>query len=317
MKGFTISALGTLMLLGATCGCVRAKVTYYINPDGSGKVSFNVITVDVPTFGPNRSVRKPPQELADRPGYDLEEKIRLRITRMIQEAKGFSAWKIDKCEFLDDGQLHMIATAWFEDISKIEGLLAGNVRPSLAPQQDGTLKVVFVQEPAKLGPPPGQIDRYAELNVPQMTDRQLADLIRAKRVEYQAFRGTLAVMQNLKVRYVAVLPGEVVSSNLANVEGNTLTMDIAGDYLLQLLDQQVNRDVSAVAAEVRQTGKLPTLRPMPWELFALLGRTPTAIVRTNRKPHFDYAAEVQAARMAHPEMIEQFKLGDIQIPGGS
>jgi hypothetical protein len=304
------------MLLGATCGCVRAKVTYYINPDGSGKVTFNVITVDIPTFGPDRSPRKPPQAMADRPGYDLEEKVRLRITRMLQEAKGFSAWKIDKCEFLDDGQLHMIATAWFEDVSKIEGILAGNVRPSLAPQQDGTLKVEFVQEPAKLGPPPGHIDRYAEMNVQQLTDQQLADLIRVKRVEYQAFRGTLAGMQNLKVRYVAVLPGEVVSSNLTNVEGNTLTMDIAGDYLLQILDQQVNRDISAVAAEVRKTGKLPTLRPMPSDLFALLGKTPTAIVRTNLKPHFDYAVEVQAARKAYPQLIERFKLGDIQIPGG-
>src|SRR5581483_5132788 len=100
MNRFRLAALGLLCLLAA--GCVEGDVTYTVNPDGSAKIQFDVVTVKPPALfepGPKKS---------DEP---LDELLRKAI-RQTLETPGVVAWKDVTAQFQPDGKLKFAGTAY-------------------------------------------------------------------------------------------------------------------------------------------------------------------------------------------------------------
>src|SRR5262249_37217646 len=108
MNRFRLPSLGLLCLL--VTGCVEGEVTYTINPDGSAKIQFDVVTVKPPTpFDPG-------PKNADEP---LDELLRKAI-RQTLETPGVVAWKDVSARFQPDGKLKFAGTAYVKRLEDFE-----------------------------------------------------------------------------------------------------------------------------------------------------------------------------------------------------
>ena len=98
-------------------GCYQVKKTYFINPDGKGKVIIDAV---LPVVSLNIN-----QNNSEKP--DLKEKVK----GIIEKSKGVDGWKDVKWEETKEGKLHFIATAYFSDINSLKIGDIGTLNPEM------------------------------------------------------------------------------------------------------------------------------------------------------------------------------------------
>ena len=133
MNRFRLVALGLLCI--AITGCVEGEVTYTVNPDGSAKVLVDVVTVMPPTLfggggGPG----------GKKPGEETLDDLRRQAIRQTLEMTGVAAWKDVSAEFLPNGKLKFVGTAYVkrtEDFAAKGGIPLLNL--NLASERGGRL----------------------------------------------------------------------------------------------------------------------------------------------------------------------------------
>ena len=209
----------------------------------------------------------------------------------------------------------MIATAWFDDFSKLHLASGPTVSGKVERQADGGLLIEL--HPPK-DSPDKRPDKYVALDPNKMTEKQLDDYLFLRRTTFATMRSLMNGLNDALIRIEIILPGKVERAPFAGkvTSENTVTFDITGKTLLEMLDRQMDRTPAQLKAEARKTGRLPAMnsQPEPGSFFGPLGKTPTIVTAPGVKPQFDYAAEVEAAKAATPQWIAKFKLGEIKWP---
>src|SRR4051794_6877819 len=103
-------AAGCLPLL---TGCIEMTQTFTLNPDGKGKVVYDVQMSPalgggaLNIGGPGGGKEKTPEEM-------LKE-----FTKKMVASKGVTAWKDVSVKWSNEGKLHFVGTAYFEKLDDL------------------------------------------------------------------------------------------------------------------------------------------------------------------------------------------------------
>lgn len=97
-----LSLLAAIFIMG----CIEEKSEYTINPDLSGKATFEL------TFTPSQIAQSAP---ADAP----EQIIITDIEQILRQSEGIDTWKDISFDLTDEGLAHFTGTAYFPDINKL------------------------------------------------------------------------------------------------------------------------------------------------------------------------------------------------------
>ena len=138
MKKF-IPLVSSLILVLCSA-CYQSNETYTLNPDGSGKVQFDILLVN-PSLG------------MDNENLPLDQKLQQSVSSFLSQSKGVEAWKDVSFRWNEDGRTHIQGVAYFREL---ETLSLGNQTIGLSPvfskEANGTgiLKIQWKKNEDKL-----------------------------------------------------------------------------------------------------------------------------------------------------------------------
>src|SRR5690242_7314608 len=127
----------------ALTACLEGKQTVTINPDGSGKMLVDSL-LEVPAGEKS----------------DALSVARKMATALVTQTSGVDAWKDMTLEAAPDGRAHVVATAYFPDISRLKMALA--VPMTWSKDDRGNFTLMIKGKPA------------APKEAPQLTDKEIA-----------------------------------------------------------------------------------------------------------------------------------------------
>jgi|GEM_PF-6531378 len=284
----SLIVFSSLLIVAALAftGCIEEKAEYSINPDGSGKVIYEIQM-------PSMSVDL---ELGDAGSSTSGPDLRAMVKEIIlYESQGVDTWKDISFKLTDENQLHFKGTAYFPDITKLrigdfsDGLIINRT--------DGRLTL--------------ELDINGEKKPEELTEQQIDELVGQFRQEYSQGRrqaGEFVAQMHLKSSYR--FGGDVVSSgSFESPAPDTLTFELYGPHLLEKIDFLYENE-DKLREIIRQTG---THDIMPIGTSALLfdrKRPEKAVVNLGTTPLFDYDAEVAQAKENYPKMMEKLQLAE-------
>ena len=302
-----VLALG-LMLSG--CWEVKQKIT--LNPDASGKLAFDLITVPTANLSP----------LGGKMGQEIEDPqqaARDTVADLIhQQVKGVEAWKDLSIEVLKDGRIRFQGVAYFRDYAQLkapwslQGIKWQKVEGAMV--LDGALEAV--KKPSLPGVPPGMPGAPPATPtkpVEELTEKQLHTKILAARMSYQQGRGLMtAIMGSMKTDTTFMLPGKVVEQGaFQKTADGGLRVALEGSKMLQALDKLMADEKflshAVKAGEDPMEGKLA--EKVMTQMVLGSDAPLRAKVTGELKPLFDYEAEMTNAKAAMAAMF-----GKLQIP---
>ncbi|MDB5313069.1 MAG: hypothetical protein JWO38_7271 [Gemmataceae bacterium] len=313
MRRFTLVAAYLLCL--TAIGCVEGEQVFTLNPDGSGKVKIDVVTAPpIEPFGPQ-----------GKPGEDETIDGLLRKTiRPLLTAPGVTAWKDVTAEFVPDGRLKFVGTAYFKKLDdldlKINPLLGSQFGLGTGP--DGSLTLARKKK-SKAGNAPDNpgfllgTGKKTPEELAKMPDEQLDAYIMKERVGYQSAKPfVLAMLTDAKVKTTFILPGEPGSVSGFKTDGQKVYFQLDGNKAITGINKIYALDNAALRKVYRSKEEAAAL------VEAMIGFAPDdsakATVAKPTGPQFDYDKEVKEAHAAYPELRKKFQLGDdVRLPVGS
>jgi hypothetical protein len=283
----TVLAVAALVL-----GCVETKQECTLNPDGSGKAIFEVVTTDM-------SAMFAPQ--AQAPDPELSAK---RMAKQILDGSaGVEAWSDVSCGCTDDGRVRFKGTAYFKDLSKVK-FKAGNFEGLSFTKDDKGGMVLALGEKKEEAKPPAP-------PAPLSPD-EVAARVQAERAKFQQMRPMIEMMMaRMRIDITFHLPGTLAEVSVFEKQPDgSVRLVLDGAKVLQTLDDVMADDkmLGDLVASGQGIGGGPKMDEfMKQRLFGSTSPM-RARVTGDLAPRFDYDAEVKAAAAAYPKMIEQLGL---------
>ena len=293
-------AITTAFLLAA---CYQEERTYTLNPDGSGKVVFELtMPLDAAISFGNDDNKKP------------EEKLKDAAREILEESEGVSAWTDVSFALKDDEKIDFKGTAYFKDLNQLN-LKMGSVSSSFlnpALTRDGDVVTLTCSQSD--GEEDDEEEEKKGKEWGKMTaEEQEAEVAKVKQQLVQMKAMAAGMMGDMTSKTTFHLPRkpsknhnfEELSDTSYVVEASGAKMMAAFDKLIE--DEEMLRSAAGNGLEVQGDP--------PEEIFeAMFGRpgNPTLTFSGAGEAAFDYQAEVKAAQEAAPAMLE--KLGLKIIP---
>lgn len=302
------------LLLGGLClgltGCVEGEMTYTVNPNGSARIHFNVVTVAPPNFNVSSGGaigRKP-----ETPDDMLRKSI-----RGLLESPNVAAWKDVSAEWTPNGKLKLVATAYvrqLSDFSKQQGsfmLLSPKFALEKAP--DGGMKLVRSDDGGGKGDPSKRKPKTPD-EIKAMTDEQLDQEILLDLIEMQAAKGLLAAMlTDCKLKTTFVLPGDVTEARGFTRDGGKASYTLDGNKVLGDLNKLLASDRPTLRKEYRSATAPDVFKT---RVIGELGDGSATVAKPGGAL-FDFDKEVGEAREAYPALRKKLGLGDdVRLPTG-
>ncbi len=294
----------------AAAGCVEGEVRYTINPNGSAKIRFDVVTPVPPTLG------GPPPGMGNNPMDESIDSLRRNAIRQTLESPGIAAWKDVTAEFLPNGKLKFGGTALVRQISDFKSkgglpLISSEYRTEAT--IDGALVLVRKSDPSDNEIGPGKRKPKTPDEIKKLTDDQLDEEILRDLIEIQSTRGLLtAFLTDMNMKSTFVLPGDVTAVVGFTRDGKSLTTTLNGNMILARLNKALAEDRAAWRARYRAATSVDHLK-----VFVLgegSGRGEATVAKPG-EAQFDIDKEVKDARAAYPELRKKFGFGDdLRLP---
>lgn len=278
-------------------GCVEEKSEYTVNPDGSGKVVYDVI------FAPTQLNLS---EKETKPQHH----IKLEVEKILQKSEGIDAWSDISYELTDEGRIHFVGTAYFRDINKVDIRAGGfnkGMKLRFSRSQSGRITIELRKESDSKS-------TQKKGDVPEFTEAELAQKIKEARLQYNQARpmmlGMLGTLKQVKKLH---LPGKIEKhSNFELIDSNTVQVKIEGRKMIEAMDKMIaydgwmERQIRAGKNPVKEGPDEPVLNEM---LFGEKG--PVQIVLdSDSKALFDYDAELAQAQKGYRAMIKKLGIGE-------
>lgn len=238
LRTLTVS-LG-LACLATLSGCIDAIETWTINPDGSGKVRYemamtNPLAALGGALGEGAGGRVDPKELA-----------RSIVRDMIEESEGLEVWSDVSYEVGKKGKVKFKGTAFFRDISKVsigDQTVAGHVE--LRKTDDGNLRLLYVfpEEKKEKAPADKESESESEPEV-ELTDAEITRKIAETRAQWQFMQSIMKPMlSSIKTTTVIHLPGDVVTRTAFEEKSSReVFFTIGGEKILESLNTMIADD---------------------------------------------------------------------------
>lgn len=327
--------LATLSLVAVSLsllsGCIEMTQTFTLNPDGRGKVLYDVKMP--PDLGGGLNIGGPPGG----PKEKTPEELKQAFLKNQMNAPGVTAWKDVSVKWTDDGRLHFIGTAYFEKLDDLEGATdnagpgGGKGGPKNGPsigafqlikEKEGVWKITARKNPGGLNvAPPNNNNNVVPFDPTKATPMEWDEFVLKMRIGYQTAKPFLALMfTDMKIKTVFQLPGEPGEVQGFKKEGTRrMAHTLDGNALIGVFKKFMLQDVASWKRAVQAFNKNQPVDPK--QLMEKLGVPaemvePSMTVRVEAKDQFDYAKELQAARTQYPRLREQLKLDPgVGLPG--
>jgi hypothetical protein len=303
----SVQAALAFSVLFLSAGCIEMKQTITLNPDGKGKVTYDMT-------GPMTG--GPTMPSPDGKEKTLDQKKTDELVKTLTVGKeGIAAWKDVSMEWLPDGKLHFVGTAYFDNIEKLG---SENAESYAVKREKNTLTVLVLpkKQVDPIGAPPAP-NKPKLPDLAKMTDKELDEFILNERVKYQSNKGLMtALLTDFKLSIEFKLPGDVSDSKgLKKDGGNKVSREVNGNELLKKYNAFYAEDNAALKKKVKTANSLDFEK-----LFAdsteVLQEGAHATVNTVGEPLFDYDKEVKEAKAAYPALRKKLNLPDaVRLPG--
>jgi hypothetical protein len=288
-----------LLLLAALtlAGCLEEKSEYTINPDGSGKMVYNV------TYMPT-SLNRGPQKAVP------ESEIIPEIRSILQKSEGVDVWSNISFESSDDG-VHFTGTAYFPDINKLNiraGGFSKDMRLHLAKDQSGRITVELRRD---------SDSRQEDAKAPaaELSEADVAKKAEQTRLQYSSTKKMMqSMLKDLKSDTLLHLPGRIEeTSNFEKIDNTTAGLTMEGGRIIDGMERMMADD-DWLKEQIRANRN--PLRDRPDDLVfneMLFGqKAPVRVVlRGGAADLFDYDSEVAAAKDSYGGMLEELGLGQV------
>lgn len=280
-------------------GCVEGELTYYLNPDGSGKVDIDVVMPTMEGFSPSG----PRTDDDASPKEQIAKLKKEFVNEILEDSDGISAWENVSAKIRKDGKLHFQGTAYFKDASKLDIEQIPALKPRLL-KQDGKLKLTLHKNDDDDNDDDDDEDK---LNPKKLSDGELGHYITLQRVKYQQMKGLMrAFLTDLDIKAVFKLPGKIqsVQGFEEQVKGtSSVTVRLHGKKILKELKRLTMLPDEKLKAHLKQNGDIvptkvgggPEALDKLSPLFGKLKNASVTIAKPD-DPLFDYAAAVEKAK---------------------
>ncbi len=290
--------LVSLAAAALAAGCLETEQDFTLNPDGTGKVTYMVVTIPSKI---GAAARPEPPAAA----------VKRSVVEVLRESRGVEVWRDVQYAKLQDGRVWFKGTAYFRSLS---GLKLHLMKASMARWREDRRRGGMALEVPLRGP-----DSPIRRSPPKLSDAQVAEAVKDQRAKYEQAKELLGdVMQDLQIRLIFRLPSKVVETqNLKEHPDGSLRLTFTGARMLQGRDRLVASDSfmeHAVRSGIDMVETGPGVdRTLDEEVYGLKGPI-VARVRGEMGPLFDYGAEVAKARREYPDMIDRLGLKELDPP---
>ncbi len=260
--------------------CYERSLRGIINPDGSGRVLVEtdyLITITDPQKAKPDSVLSAGRQIA---------------ADFINSTHGVDAWSDVAVTEPSPGHIHIVAVAYFPNISKLRfdlPLVFGWEK-----RNDGSYAFTITRERNPQTLPPKLSDAEIQTQVKQAQTRykdQQADL----KTALNAFKQTIAF----------TMPGEVTTFHQLTRDDQTLSIIFDGKKIGPALDKFMADD-AAIAAAIKSGDSLMSNDDMLLEsMYGHKGAIEATVkVAADAVPFFNYRLESKTAQLNQPDMLK-------------
>jgi hypothetical protein len=285
-------------LLAAAAGCIETEHDYTLNPNGSGKVVYTVITIPSQIGG---TVQGESPDLA----------AKRSVLELLNQSRGVAGWRDVQFALRKDGRVWFKGTAYFDDLAALKLHLMKASEFTWQGDAAGHL-VLEMREPGR---------RDAVLRPPaKLPPEEVARRIKAERARWHRTKQLMGhVIAAFRIGLRFRLPGRPTEVNGFDRDADgSLRLRFDGEPMFRAMDALVADD--AFMAEAVRSGvdvlqaRPGTNRTINERVFGLKGpaRARLAPGPGGWRPLFDYDAEVRQARHDYPAMMH--RLGLDQVP---
>lgn len=287
-----VAILFALTTLLALAGCFEETNTYYVNPDGSGKVIHEVITVADDLNLSGGAASPDPQSL-----------LKKTARKILYQSKGIDTWSDIKTSVTDKGKLHFKGTAYFPDIRNVSFADKDNVETSthleISLTPDGLLTVAMRED----------TDDEETSEAVDYTPEQLQQQLQQQRIKYSQMKPIMIqLLDSLRKQDTFHYAGTLVESVNFQAAENSVSITLEGRKLLAYMDTLMADDARML--ELIKQGKNMEEGFSDPDMYAFFWgkpELPAAEIKLTQ-PVFDYAQEVAAAKSKYDEMLTALDL---------
>ncbi len=294
-----------LVCFAVVAGCVETRDEYTINPDGSGKVIFEI------TFQPMNIGALMGGAAPNIAAGDEQSQLIQSVRDIIEQSSAVEAWTDVSYRMTDDGRVNFKGTAYFPDITKLRIRVAGITTDKGIAFTTGQGEVTV-----EMKGPQSEAAGTTQTPMPAIPEAQLDEVVSQARTQYNQSRIMMQTMfATLKVETIIHLPGPIRGiSNFERLDGTTVRIGLDGAKLMQVVDETMQD--AAFLKQMIRGGEDP---------FSLSGGVstrqfqklygdggPVRVVAAAAGPLFDYDAEVAVARADYDRLLQEL---DAEGPG--
>lgn len=273
-------------------GCLDEKSEFTINPDGSGKVVYEV------TIEP-MSLRMMGEELAP------EEQSRNTAQTILSGSSGVEAWADVSYELTGAGKTHFKGTAYFPDINKLD--IQNSFSNFAMTRNEKNEIVIDLKTDEEEGGFGG--DEEADVAAGELSEEELDQQIQQTRTEYNQSKMMMsALLSSLKTEAVLHLPGTIEEiGNFEKIDDRSARFSMSGTRMTQAMDAMMADD-AFLRQQLRQGEDLSGPDFDNFEINEKIfgEKAPVHIVlAADTEPLFNYAAEMGTAKANYEQMISR------------
>ncbi|MBN2182921.1 MAG: hypothetical protein JW715_13500 [Sedimentisphaerales bacterium] len=291
-------------------GCFEEKSEYTINPDLSGKATFDLI------FTPSNIESR-------KQNASLQDLIEPQIEDILRHSKGIESWKDISFEFTDESAVHFIGTAYFPDVNKLS---------IWRPEFSGGNGLQFSKDPSGriIIELPNLSEGENEDRKPgaaTLSEVELVQQVKLFKLRYNQAKPLMhAMFDNLKSDSLVHLPAKIEKiSGFEKVNDTTIRIKWQGGQIIDTMEKMMADD-EHLKRFIRE-GKTP-FDGLPDEslynaiVFGQEGPV-QVVLSSDSRDIFDYDAEVADARNNYDQMLKDLgldltrKTSPIEIPVAS
>lgn len=272
-------------------GCYQLKKTYFINPDGTGKV---VIDAVVPVINLNLS------------GTDQKPDIEKRAKELMDKSVGVDGWKDVKWEETKEGKLHFIGTAYFSDINKLK---IGQL---------GIFKTEMKKENGKYVLTVSMEGKKEKAKKKQLSKEEIEKLVEKERKSYYQMKPMLVgFFTGMKEENIYYLPGKVErKTNFKERKDGSVYVKIKGEDLLNAIDYAMNDKGLSKKMILYQYSDPRTREELDRILYERIfgQKGKVEVIFRPEKEVFNYDNEIKEAVKKLPEKKEAQQVPEREVP---
>lgn len=301
MNGTLFSAKGSrlqILVLSIAClaltGCFDTKQEITLNPDGSGKAVLE-------------SEFTPTDFLSASAATTDTNRARDIVRKYVEEAEGVEAWRDVSFGEREDGTVFFRGTAYFTNLAGFKVGVAPFLRFSVTKDAAGQLTITSFQDTSK-----------SPVALPKTNEAVTAESIQRERRQFRSAKPWLAATLGvMKQETVLNVPGNI--RRISNFETNgprSLRLRFDGARVLQFAEEVLfDPEIAKRRLAARSPDNYLTNDHLLNEKLFGQKAPVLAVIQSDRRPTFDYAAEVVEARKAFPEIARELALsGSVRDP---